>query len=196
MASTPRPPILISSSRGGTPGPDSVGVSCGPATLVVLGIDAHAVQVPDRVRLLPGIPIAPQVNLDGLATGFDTLALLAALRGQPSFADDTETLRVRTPSGGLHIWYRNPAPPDPLPLFDRVQHVDGAGLAGGCPRRQRLHRGPMTRTTAGTYRPEGAARYPAPLPEWLAIDLIRTRHVPSQIPGPLPHPQRYAADGR
>lgn len=86
-----------------------VGVSCGPAGLVVLDIDAHCAEVPDRNRLLPGIPIHGSVDLAGLASGFDTLALLAALRGRPSPADDDSTLRVRTPSGGLHVWYRTPS---------------------------------------------------------------------------------------
>ncbi|MEK8141844.1 bifunctional DNA primase/polymerase [Streptomyces sp. M10(2022)] len=58
-----------------------VGVACGPAALVVVDVDAHSVPVPDRGRLLPGIPIHESVNLDGLVSGFDTLALLAALRG-------------------------------------------------------------------------------------------------------------------
>ncbi|MFH8492284.1 bifunctional DNA primase/polymerase [Streptomyces longisporoflavus] len=163
-----------------------VGVSCGPADLVVLDVDAHAAQVPDRSRLLPGIPIAPQVNLDGLATGFDTLALLAALRGQPSPVNDTGTLRVRTPSGGLHIWYRNPdpavryrsstgsSPKTALAWQVDVRSDNGYIVA------------PATRTTAGSYRPVGDARYPAPLPRWLAIELARTHHVPVPVPVPQP----------
>lgn len=87
-----------------------VGVSCGPAGLVVLDVDAHSTQVPDRNRLLPGIAIPEGVNLAGLASGFDTLALLAAYRGQTDPCQDEHTLRVRTPSGGLHIWYQIPSP--------------------------------------------------------------------------------------
>ncbi|MGW9362243.1 bifunctional DNA primase/polymerase, partial [Streptomyces diastaticus] len=78
-----------------------VGVACGPANLVVLDVDAHAAEVPTRDRLLPGIPISSRVNLQGLASGYDTLALLAAFRGQDDPAQDHTTLRVRTPSGGL-----------------------------------------------------------------------------------------------
>ncbi|MFI5987716.1 bifunctional DNA primase/polymerase, partial [Streptomyces sp. NPDC051555] len=92
-------------------GPDTVlgvGVSCGPAGLVVLDVDAHNAEVPDRDRLLPGIAIPKQVNLAGLTSGFDTLALLAAYRGQPDPSQDEATLRVETPSGGLHIWYQVP----------------------------------------------------------------------------------------
>ncbi|MFF1699979.1 bifunctional DNA primase/polymerase [Streptomyces sp. NPDC058257] len=176
-----------------------VGVSCGPADLVVLDVDAHAAQVPDRSRLLPGIPISPQVNLDGLATGFDTLALLAALRGQPSPVEDTETLRVRTPSGGLHIWYRNPhpatryrsstgsSPKTALAWQVDVRSDNGYIVA------------PATRTTAGSYRPLGAARRPAPLPRWLAAELVRTHHVPAMIPQPAvpeaPRRRRRSAKG-
>lgn len=76
-----------------------VGVATGPAGLVVIDIDAHATELPGRERLLPGIPIADTVDLTGLANGFHTLGVLAALRGATSPADDETTLRVRTPSG-------------------------------------------------------------------------------------------------
>ncbi|WP_434744816.1 bifunctional DNA primase/polymerase [Streptomyces sp. A-14] len=173
-----------------------VGVSCGPANLVVLDVDAHAAQVPDRSRLLPGIPIAPQVNLSGLATGFDTLALLAALRGKPSPATDTGTLRVRTPSGGLHIWYRNPHP-----------ETRYRSSTGSSPRTAlawqvdvRSDNGyivaPATTTTAGSYQPLGATRIPAPLPRWLAAELVRTHHVRAAIPRPAAsHRRRHSAKG-
>ncbi|MFE4873846.1 bifunctional DNA primase/polymerase [Streptomyces sp. NPDC056682] len=163
-----------------------VGVSCGPADLVVLDVDAHSAQVPDRSRLLPGIPIGRQVNLEGLATGFDTLALLAALREQPNPAEDTGTLRVRTPSGGLHIWYANPQPqtryrsstgssPKTALAWQVDVRADGGYIVA-----------PATRTTAGTYRPVGDARIPAPLPAWLAADLVRTGHTPAVRPAPSP----------
>lgn len=165
-----------------------VGVSCGPAHLVVLDVDAHAAQVPNRDRLLPGIPIPEQVNLEGLASGFDTLALLAAYRQQPDPAQDDTTLRVRTPSGGLHIWYVNPEP--------RVRYRSSAGSS---PRTAlawqvdvRAHGGyivaPATRTFAGVYTPLGSVREPAPLPSWLAAELMRTGHVIETplVPGPRP----------
>lgn len=85
-----------------------IGVSCGPAGLVVIDVDAHADSVPARERLLPGIPIDERVDLTGLGSGYDTLALLAAYRSRPDPCEDTSTLRVRTPSGGMHIWYRLP----------------------------------------------------------------------------------------
>ncbi|MFE9138075.1 bifunctional DNA primase/polymerase [Streptomyces sp. NPDC007355] len=157
-----------------------VGVSCGPANLVVIDVDAHAAEVPDRSRLLPGIPIAPSVNLDGLATGFDTLALLAALRRQPSPTENKQTLRVRTPSGGLHVWYTNPHP------GKRYRSSTGSSprTALAWQVDVRAHGGyivaPGTRTAAGVYTRVGEARHPAPLPDWLAADLDRTGHLPPE----------------
>lgn len=169
-----------------------VGVSCGPAHLVVLDVDAHAAQVPDRDRLLPGIPIPEQVNLSGLASGFDTLALLAAYRREPDPAEDETTLRVRTPSGGLHIWYVNSEPA-----------VRYRSSTGSSPRTAlawqvdvRAHGGyivaPTTRTSAGLYTPLGAVREPAPLPAWLSAELRRTGHVIQTSPVPGPRPARRA----
>ncbi|MFI7386501.1 bifunctional DNA primase/polymerase [Streptomyces sp. NPDC049813] len=175
-----------------------VGVSCGPADLVVIDVDAHAAEVPDRSRLLPGIPIAPQIDLSGLATGFDTLALLAALRGRQSPAEDQETLRVRTPSGGLHVWYRNPHP------RVRYRSSTGSGVRTALAWQVDVRSdngyiiAPATRTTAGTYEPVGTVRTPAPLPQWLAAELVRTGHVPAPAapaaaPPPLPAARRRRA---
>ncbi|MET8752000.1 bifunctional DNA primase/polymerase [Streptomyces sp. NPDC004667] len=154
-----------------------VGVSCGPAGLVVLDVDAHSVEVPERDRLLPGIAIHQGVNLDGLASGFDTLALLAAYRGRPNPVQDESTLRVRTPSGGLHIWYRVDGPgaryrssTGSSPKVALAWQVDVRAVGGYIV-------APATRTPAGTYEPVGPARLPAPLPDWLAAELTRTGHV-------------------
>ncbi|WP_331749138.1 bifunctional DNA primase/polymerase [Streptomyces chartreusis] len=178
-----------------------IGVSCGPAGLVVIDIDAHPAEPPARDRILPGIPIGNQVNLAGLANGFHTLAVLAALRGQPSPADDTNTLRVSTPSGGLHVWYR---------ATGNRQWKSSAGSSSGRALAWqvdvRAHGSyiiaPGTTTRHGTYAPLGAAREPAALPLWLAQELDRTGHLPAPtIPGPRPVPPRAqlavlaAADG-
>ncbi|MGV9386382.1 bifunctional DNA primase/polymerase [Nonomuraea sp. NPDC003707] len=154
-----------------------VGVACGPAHLVVIDIDIHPTPLPDRQRLLPGIPIDARIDLTGLATGFDTLALLAAFRGAPHPAEDVSTLRVRTPSGGLHVWYR----PEPGHTF--------LCSTGSSPTRAlawqvdvRAHGGyivaPGTRTKDGAYTLVGDCRVPAVLPRWLAQDLARTGHTP------------------
>ncbi|MDI3423712.1 bifunctional DNA primase/polymerase [Streptomyces luteolus] len=176
-----------------------VGVSCGPAGLVVIDVDAHQQPVPSRDRLLPGIHIPDEVDLMGLANGYHTLAVLAALRGVVSPSEDESTLRVRTPSGGMHVWYRA---------------VDGRAWqcsTGTSTRRAlvwqvdiRAHGGyivtPGTTTPDGSYMPVGPVREPAPLPGWLAQELERTGHLPA-VPAPRPVPPRarqavLAAGGR
>ncbi|MFF7976768.1 bifunctional DNA primase/polymerase, partial [Streptomyces sp. NPDC007905] len=150
-----------------------IGVSCGPAGLVVLDIDDHAAEPPARDLILPGIPIGDHVDLTGLTNGFHTLAVLAALRGQPSPADDTTTLRVRTPSGGLHVWYRAT---DNRHWLSSVGSSPGRALAWQVD--IRAHGSyiiaPGTTTQHGTYTPLGETREPAALPLWLAQELART----------------------
>ncbi|MDX3433931.1 bifunctional DNA primase/polymerase [Streptomyces sp. ME01-18a] len=166
-----------------------VGISCGPARLVVLDIDAHSAEVPARNRLLPGIPIHESVNLDGLASGFDTIALLAALRGEKSPADDDSTLRVRTPSGGLHVWYQIPdhgpqykSSVGSSPKVALAWQVDIRATGGYIVT-------PATQTAVGSYQALGTARLPAPLPSWLANELQRTGHTVNSAPAPQPVPR-------
>ncbi|MFE9427064.1 bifunctional DNA primase/polymerase [Kitasatospora sp. NPDC006697] len=174
-------PEVIDRWWGGTPGL-GVGIACGPAGLLVVDVDAHEAVVPDRDRLLPGIAIPGQVDLTGLANGFHTLAVLAALNGATSPAQDAGTLRVRTPSGGLHVWYR-------VGAGERWQCSTGssAGRALAWQVDVRAHGGyivaPGTRTRAGAYRAVDGGREPAPLPGWLAAELRRTGHLtPDQTP--------------
>ncbi|MFG2437887.1 bifunctional DNA primase/polymerase [Streptomyces sp. NPDC048508] len=167
-----------------------VGIACGPAALVVIDIDAHSTQPPSRDRILPGIPIGDHVDLTGLANGFHTLAVLAALRGQRSPADDATTLRVRTPSGGLHVWYRAA---DNRRWRCSSGSSQGAALAWQVD--VRAHGGyiiaPGTTTRDGTYIPVDSVREPAALPLWLAQELERTGHLPAlSIPAPRPVPPR------
>ncbi|MEX1659176.1 bifunctional DNA primase/polymerase [Streptomyces pseudovenezuelae] len=167
-----------------------VGVACGPAGLVVIDIDAHVQRQPDRDRVLPGIPISDTVDLTGLADGFHSIGVLAALRGATSPAQDETTLRVRTPSGGLHVWYR----------ARRGQHWhssvgSGAGRALAWQVDVRARGGyivaPGTVTEAGVYAPMGVVREPAPLPDWLGRELERTGHLPpAHVPAPRPVPPR------
>ncbi|WP_079188717.1 bifunctional DNA primase/polymerase [Streptomyces sp. CB02009] len=167
-----------------------VGVSCGPAQLVVIDIDAHSSLVPSRDRLLPGIDIANDIDVSAMTTGFHTLAVLAALRGQRSPADDESTLRVRTPSGGLHVWYRSTD-------SRRWQCSSGSSTTRALAWQVdvRAEKGyiiaPGTSTEAGTYLPFGPVRTPAPLPAWLALELQRTHHLPAaHVPAPRPVPGR------
>ncbi|WP_425580119.1 bifunctional DNA primase/polymerase [Streptomyces polychromogenes] len=168
-----------------------VGVSCGPAGLVVIDVDTHPAPLPDRQRLLPGIPIDERVDLSGLGSGYDTLALLAALRRRPDPAQDAGTLRVRTPSGGLHIWYRAPLGGPAV----RSSSGNGTRTALAWQVDVRATGGyivaPGTRTADGGYDPLPGSRTPAPLPLWLNAELARTGHHPA-----LPAPQRAAAPRR
>ncbi|WP_411575152.1 bifunctional DNA primase/polymerase [Streptomyces fradiae] len=178
-----------------------VAVACGPANLIVIDIDAHPAVPPPRDRLLPGIPIADGVDVSAMTTGFHSLAVLAALRGQANPAEDTTTLRVRTPSGGLHIWYR-------ATDGRRWQCSTGASTTRSLAWQVdvRAHGGyiiaPGTTTDAGTYTPVGTSRTPVPLPAWLAQELERTRHLPAaRLPAPCRVPPRarqavIAAGGR
>ncbi|MFI6485724.1 bifunctional DNA primase/polymerase [Nonomuraea sp. NPDC050663] len=151
-----------------------VGVACGPAGLVVIDIDAHRDAVPDRGHLLPGIPIPEEVDLAGLASGYHTLGLLAALRGAPDPAHDTNTLRVRTPSGGLHVWYRTN-----VPLLCSAGSNSGRALAWQVDIRASggYIIAPGTRTTNGTYTAVDDCRQPQLLPLWLLKELVRTGHL-------------------
>lgn len=165
-------PDLITSWWSGNPG-FGVGVACGPSRLVVIDIDAHSAPVPARDRILPGIPIHEQVDLTGLSTGFHTIALLAALRRAQDPAQDESTLRVRTPSGGLHVWYRaGDGHAYQCSSGSLAWQVD-VRAAGG------YIIAPGTRTDAGVYTALGAARRPASLPDWLVQELTRTGHVSS-----------------
>ncbi|MEK8141845.1 bifunctional DNA primase/polymerase [Streptomyces sp. M10(2022)] len=86
-------------------------------------------------------------------------------------------MRVRTPTGGLHVWYRNTAP--------AIRYRSSAGssskVALAWQVDVRAHGGyiiaPTTRTSQGTYEAVGTTRMPAPLPDWLASELTRTGHV-------------------
>ncbi|OEJ21528.1 DNA primase [Streptomyces agglomeratus] len=180
---------LIEQWWGGNPD-FGVGVACGPAGLVVIDVDAHPQKPPQRDQLLPGIPISDHVNLTGLATGYHTLAVLAALRGATSPAADQSTLRVQTPSGGLHIWYRNADGRN-----WQCSTGSGGGRALAWQVDVRAHGeyiiAPGTKTSAGSYVPLGDVREPAPLPSWLSQELERTGHLPvSTIPAPRPVPPR------
>lgn len=169
-----------------------VGVATGPADLVVIDVDAHGRELPGRDRLLPGIAISAGIDLTGLANGFHTLGVLAALHGVTSPADDASTLRVRTPSGGLHVWYHGGG------RRWQCSTGSGGGRALAWQVDVRAHGGyivaPGTVTSAGVYRAVGPVREPAPLPDWLAGELERTGHLVPETAaaaiGPRPVPPR------
>jgi hypothetical protein len=171
-----------------------VGVACGPAGLVVIDVDAHPAPLPKPDRLPPGIRIPASVPLGGLQHGFHSPALPAALRGRQDPSQDSTTLRVRTPSGGLHLWYA--ARPGHL---WRCSTGTNAKRALAWQVDVRAHGGyiiaPGTTTALGTYTACGPVRRPAPLPGWLAAELERTSHRPASAapPPPTPEPSRARA---
>ncbi|MBX9427537.1 bifunctional DNA primase/polymerase (plasmid) [Streptomyces lateritius] len=163
-----------------------VGVACGPARLVVIDVDAHTTTLPARERLLPGIPVHDAVDLTGLQSGFDTLALLAAHRNRPNPCADTTTLRVRTPSGGMHIWYRAPRSGPTFRSSSGSSNKTALAWQVDIRAANGYIVAPGTRTQAGTYTALPGARQPAPLPLWLMAELTRTGHSLATVPSPAP----------
>lgn len=97
---------------------------------------------------------------------------------------------MRTPSGGLHVWYRATGNRQWL---SSVGSSPGRALAWQVD--IRAHGSyivaPGTTTKHGTYAPLGETREPAALPMWLAQELARTGHLPApSIPAPRPVPPR------
>ena len=179
------------------------GVAAGPSGLVLVDIDAHGGPPPPNLAtgLLPGIdltaePIPPGAWADParFRDGRDTLALLARLRGGPRpwpTGPEHQPVTAATPSGGVHLWYRAPAPnlrqalSDPHGRYGLAWQIDlKAGWSYGI--------APGATTTAGTYRLRGGdPAWPGRMPPWLAHEVIRAtttaRHQPV-TPPPLPSP--------
>ncbi|NUT53804.1 MAG: bifunctional DNA primase/polymerase, partial [Saccharothrix sp.] len=78
------------------PRPYNVGIACGPSGLYVIDLDdAHGHE--------------PPAQWAGATHGSDVLTRVAAAAGQPYPAG---TFTVRTPSGGLHLYFRAPTEPE------------------------------------------------------------------------------------
>lgn len=130
--------------------PHNVGIACGPSDLLVIDLDIARAGEP-----------APE-PWTGARGGGDVLAVLAVAAGQPIPGHDTYC--VSTPSGGLHIYYRQPAG---LALRN-TQHglgfkIDTRGFGGYI-------------VGAGSVRDDGMYRVSRPgpiaeLPAWLAVAL-------------------------
>ncbi len=73
----------------------NIGLATGPSGLCVIDLDT----------LKPGEEVPAAWAAHGAACGEDVLAIVAEQAGQPLPGD---TLTVRTPSGGLHLYYRVP----------------------------------------------------------------------------------------
>lgn len=71
-----------------------IGIACGPSGLLVLDLDMPK----------PGTPVPEHRRLAGITCGQDMLAAVCEDAGQPWPA----TYTVATPSGGRHLYYRQP----------------------------------------------------------------------------------------
>lgn len=147
-----------------------VGVATGKSGLLILDVDRHGGEPPERDKILPGLSLPDDVNVSSIVDGQDVLGLLCEIRGvAPLTATDT-TITVRTPSGGHQLWYRivhgTPWTPSAGKLGWQLDVRAGRsyGIAPG------------TVTPKGVYTALGSCRTVDSLPDWLGHDLIRTGH--------------------
>lgn len=157
--------------------PDALwGVAAGPSGLVILDVDRHGGDRPEAEKILPGLTLPDDVDPNTIHDGLDVLALLCEIRQAPLLDAAPRTLTVRTPSGGLHYWYRAPEGTQwrnnssKLGWQLDVRAGWGYGIAPGGV------------TPKGTYQRVGDCTTIATLPAWLAADLKRTGHLVSPSP--------------
>jgi Bifunctional DNA primase/polymerase, N-terminal len=141
-------------------GRHNIGIACGPSGLVVVDLDTHS-------------PLPDDWRLPGVHDGRDVLALLAEWAGQPW----PVTYTVKTPTGGLHLYYTAPDGPEIRnsagkigPLID-VRAGGGYVLAAGSVLDERAYPGnPGCRELIGDGKAYELAddSDPEPLPAWLA----------------------------
>lgn len=151
--------------------PDAAwGVAAGPSGLLILDVDCHGGERPSNDKILPGLELPEDVNPSTIHDGLDVLALLCEIRQAPLLDIAPRTLTVRTPSGGMHYWYRIPegsrwkSNSKALGWQLDVKAGWGYGVAPG------------SVTARGVYQAVGDCRTIADLPAWLAADLKRTGH--------------------
>jgi Bifunctional DNA primase/polymerase, N-terminal len=139
----------------------NIGIACGPSRLVVVDLDTH-------------VPLPDDWRLPGVHDGRDVLALLAEWAGQTW----PTTYTVKTPTGGLHLYYTAPDGPEIRNSAGRIGpavDVRGCGgyvLAAGSVLDERAYPGnPGCRELVTGGRPYEMAddRCPESLPAWLAV---------------------------
>ncbi|MFD9862606.1 bifunctional DNA primase/polymerase [Streptomyces alboflavus] len=148
-----------------------VAVAAGPSGLVILDVDCHGGDVPtEPEQLLPGVELPDDIAPGGVLDGRDVLALLVEARRATLPGCAPQTLTVRTPSGGVHYWFRAPAGtvwrPQAGALGWQLDVRAGSSYAVA----------PGTVTRGGAYTALGDCRTVTELPVWLARDLDRTGH--------------------
>ncbi|SDD56091.1 bifunctional DNA primase/polymerase [Actinokineospora iranica] len=170
----------------------NIGVACGPSRIYVLDLDtAHGEQAPEPWT--------------GARHGRDVLAQLAEQAGQPTPA----TFTVRTPTGGLHLYFRVPADSPLRNTTGRVGwRIDSRGQGGlvvapGSLRRNGsytvAHRGPIEPLPAWVADKVAPPLRPEPEPEPLApttplSDIRRRRYLETVCAGVAHAPPRTAHD--
>ncbi|MER5417994.1 bifunctional DNA primase/polymerase [Streptomyces virginiae] len=159
-----------------------VGIATGPAELLVVDLDCHALTPPAVVSdVLPAFSV-PEEKLRAVRDGLDNFRVLGQLLGGADFTDGSDTLTVETPSGGRHLYFRTPR----QTRWRCSTGGNTGGVALGWQLDVRAHGGyivaPGTRVASGFYAPVGACRQPTLLPSWLAGALERTGHLLSAQP--------------
>jgi hypothetical protein len=151
--------------------PDAaVGVAAGPSGLLILDVDRHGGELPATNKILPGLALPEDVDPATIQDGLDVLALLCEIRRAPLPDISPRTMTVRTPSGGVHYWYKVPK--------GSVWKPDSGALGWQLDVRAGWSYGiaPGSVTPKGVYEAVGDCRTIAPMPVWLAHDLDRTGH--------------------
>lgn len=151
-----------------------IGINLGKSGLVMIDIDAHVGQAPAYDKLIPGVTLPKWVTGLRINDGWDTLGILSAVRDAQDPWNNPGTIKVSTPSGGLHIWYR-------VPDADRWKSVDGK-LAWQVD----IKTGPAFAVAPGT-RVDGKGSYspvgpwgdgPGEMPAWLRDECERAGATP------------------
>src|SRR5262249_16232765 len=131
--------------------PYNVGIACRPSGLLVVDLD---VPKPETVR-------PPEWDLEGVVTGEDVLAVLAHPAGQPL---PYATYPVLTPSGGRHLYFRQPEEPLGNTAGTLGWLVDTRGVGGYVV-------GAGSSVDGREYL-EDLDQTPADLPDWLFQQLV------------------------
>ncbi|MGW4395529.1 bifunctional DNA primase/polymerase [Amycolatopsis nivea] len=158
-----------------THAPYGIGIATGPSGLCVIDLDTAK----------PGDQVPPRWAEAGACSGEDVLAVLAAEAGQEMPGD---TLTVRTPTTGLHLYHRVRG--DVTLRSSAGERGSGLGWKVDTRAWGGYVVGPGTVTAAGRYELLADVEV-APLPGWLV-----ERLTPRPLPGPPALPVRPAGDRR
>lgn len=147
-----------------------IGINLGKSGLIMLDIDSHKAEGVPAEQAIPGVTPTVSAGLTAYS-GWDSIALLSVERNQPDVWSGPG-VRVLTPSGGLHIWYRVMYP-------EMYKNIDGklawqvdvkAGAAFGvAPGTVVDGKGEYRALMPGSAWGDG----PAPLPAWLHAEISR-----------------------